>query len=188
MKLSRNIQGILNSNQALVFDQTDLKLPDRILQFEDGRMVVVKSGSDYDPQIIKSRKNFINKISSEKNQWLEILTCASNSDLEIIIFRHADLEKNVLEDNIKFNPPFSFPGKLLAFLFRRFRYFKAAPDKGLVILSVGVTSRKTEMLEAIILELAHLNNLEPAFLDWIENANYFCNKKMLGGRVSFRKQ
>jgi hypothetical protein len=31
-------------------------------------------------------------------------------------------------------------------------------------------------LPKIILELAHLNTLQPSFLDWIENANHFYSK------------
>jgi len=61
---------------------------------------------------------------------------------------------------------------LLAFLFQRFKYFNGAPDKGVRIIS-NESSNDEIKLEATISELAHLNNLNPEFLDWIENSNQF---------------
>jgi tagaturonate reductase len=62
---------------------------------------------------------------------------------------------------------------MLAVLFHRFEHFKGATDKGLTIILTKQIDSDAEILESIILELAHLNNLKPEFLDWIENANHF---------------
>ncbi len=153
----------------------------------NGRVVMVKSTQHAGSLTLNNREGMISRVLSVKEQWPEIMDCANNSELEVIIFNKKITGKNLLKDNIKSTPPFSFPGKLLAFLFQRFKYFRGIPEKGLLIVcSVGQNVNNAERLEAIILELAHLNNLEPAFLDWIENANQFCNKSWLRDKVGFK--
>ena len=107
-----------------------------------------------------------------KDKWNEVLSSACDPDLETVMYNDTRKVQNFLEDNIESVPPFSFPGKLLAFLFHRFQYFNGASDKGLTIVSNELTN-KIEPLEAMILGLAHLNSLEPEFLDWIENSTKF---------------
>ena len=155
MKLTYNIPEVINHNQVAASSQINLKLPEQALPF-----------------IFSDKIQF-------KTQWQKLLVYSHVSDLGIIFFKYDQLRGDVLEDNIKFVPPFSLPGKLLVFLLERFKYFKGASNKGLVILSIGHTAQDAATIEAIILELAHLNNLEPTFLDWIENSNFFCNKKVL---------
>jgi tagaturonate reductase len=155
MKFSHTTIGILKGNQSFLSGQHRFKSHEKIFTL-----------------------GFLENIQL-KDQWSEIMNAVCNPVLKIIIFKNTELRKDVLQDDIKSFSPFSFHGKLLAFLFQRFNHFEGASDKGLVIVSTGLTARNAEILEAIILEMAHLNNLEPAFLDWIENSNYFCNKTML---------
>lgn len=138
----------------------------------NGRIVIIKSGR-YTDEKTATGNSHISRILSAKEQWPEVLSCACNPDLEIIISNKRIVRKDVLKDNISLIPPFSFPGKLLAILFKRFEFYKGALDKGLVIFCVEQDEDTTQVLETILLELAHLNNLHPSFLDWIENANRF---------------
>lgn len=50
--------------------------------------------------------------------------------------------------------------------------FNGEPGEGISIVS-DRSNNNGETLEAIVLELALLNNLNPKFLDWIENSNSF---------------
>ena len=45
----------------------------------------------------------------------------------------------------------------------------------MVIVPTELISDNGKKLESIVIELAHLNGLEEAFIDWLENANRFCN-------------
>lgn len=125
----------------------------------------------FDSEVTKSLNASARGIMPLKKQWIEILSSASGDDLKTIIYEGV---KNwtFKIDNIKSTPPSSLPGKLLAFLFQRFKYFNGAADKGVTIIS-SQPNTCGQTLEAIILELAHLNNLDPEFLDWIENSNKF---------------
>ena len=45
----------------------------------------------------------------------------------------------------------------------------------MVIVPTELISNNGQKLEAIVLELAHLNGLDASFIDWLEECNYFCN-------------
>lgn len=80
-----------------------------------------------------------------------------------------------MNEDIQLTPPSSFPGKLLAVLHARFEAFQGDVSRGLVIVPTELLPENGSKLEAIVLELAHLNNLSAAFIDWLESANSFCN-------------
>src|SRR5688572_726770 len=77
----------------------------------------------------------ISRVLSARSQWSEVLACAANPHLEIIISNTTEVGIVLVEDDdIKGNPPASFPGKLLAFLYERYKVFNADINKGLVIV------------------------------------------------------
>lgn len=63
----------------------------------------------------------------------------------------------------------------MTMLRERFLAFNGKTQSGLLILLTCDLEGYAYRLEAHLLELAHLNNVEPGFLDWIEDANFFCN-------------
>lgn len=163
----------------------------------NGRVVMVKSTSKGDATLFdrqdglytlcekgivdgkKSEKNTINSSISRvliaQNDWKQILECAKNKDLKIIISNTTESGIRLVSDDISHYPPVSFPGKLLAFLYERFKVFNGDKDSGFVIIPTELILDNGKKLEAIVLELAHLNSLEPEFIEWIEKCNFFCN-------------
>ena len=142
----------------------------------NGSVVVVSVSSNGNSNFLKNKNTLISKVLSAKDQWWEVLACGCDPNLEYIVCNEKVSGKNSLKDYIRSNPPVSLPGKMLAVLFHRFEHFKGATDKGLTIILTKQIDSDAEILESIILELAHLNNLKPEFLDWIENSNHFKNK------------
>ena len=116
----------------------------------------------------------VSRVLSAKSQWQQILDCASNPAMEIIISNTTEVGIVLVEeDKISNNPPVSFPGKLLAFLHERYKAFNGDVNKGMVIVPTELITDNGTKLQAIVMELAHLNNLGYAFIDWLENANTF---------------
>jgi tagaturonate reductase len=64
---------------------------------------------------------------------------------------------------------------LLAILYKRFQIFNGDPGKGLIIIPTELIIDNGKKLESIVLELAHLNAVDPVFMDWLENHNHFCS-------------
>lgn len=78
------------------------------------------------------------------------------------------------EDRLLDAPQSSFPGKLTAFLYRRYQYFKGDPGKGFIIIPCELIDRNGEELKKIVRQYTELWNLESGFSVWLEEANTFC--------------
>jgi len=163
----------------------------------NGRIVVVKSTgadvSDFESQDsmythricgiadgVAVSQNIINasvsRVLSAQTHWKEILQCASNAGMQLIISNTTEVGIVFLEEKITGDGvPASFPGKLLAFLHERYSFFKGASDKGMVIVPTELITGNGSKLKAIVLLLAQHNNLGDDFKDWLNASNYFCN-------------
>jgi tagaturonate reductase len=117
----------------------------------------------------------VSRVFIAQNDWTEILECAHNEDMKIIISNTTEVGIQLVNDDIRRHPPVSFPGKLLAFLYERFIAFGGSEDSGFVIVPTELIPENGKKLESIVLELAHLNSLEDEFMEWLEKCNYFCN-------------
>jgi tagaturonate reductase len=117
----------------------------------------------------------ISRVLSAGRQWQEVLSCAANPHIEIVISNTTEVGIQLVREDIRQAPPASFPGKLLAFLLARYRAFHGDNSKGLVIVPTELLPENGALLESIVLELAHWNNLEFGFIEWLENACTFCN-------------
>ncbi|RYY49443.1 MAG: tagaturonate reductase [Chitinophagaceae bacterium] len=117
----------------------------------------------------------ISRVLSAASHWDAILECAANPEMEIIISNTTEVGISMVKDNMHASPPESFPGKLLAFLYHRYKIFNGAADKGMVVIPTELIPGNADKLLAIVLEQAHTHGLEAAFIDWLETANHFCN-------------
>jgi tagaturonate reductase len=95
--------------------------------------------------------------------------------MQIIISNTTEVGIELVKDDIQQHPPISYPGKLLAFLYERYKAFDGSAQCGMVIVPTELISDNGKKLEAIVLELAHLNGLEENFIEWLEKHNHFCN-------------
>ena len=164
----------------------------------NGRIVIVKSTDNGDTgafeeqdglytQCVRGTSNgqiveeyiinaSVSRVLSARSQWNEVLKCAANPDIEIIISNTTEVGIILVEeDNINSKPPVSFPAKLLAFLYERYKAFNGNINKGMVIVPTELITDNGGKLQSIVIELAHLNKCDYVFIDWLENANYFCN-------------
>lgn len=104
------------------------------------------------------------------------LALAENPELQFVI-------SNTTEAGIAFDEadtgmeslPNSFPGKLTALLYHRFRHFAGAPDKGLYLIPCELIEKNGEALRYAILAYAKHWNLPADFTAWVEQHNHFCN-------------
>jgi tagaturonate reductase len=132
----------------------------------------IQNGEVFEQNLICSA---ISRVLSAKTQWDAILACASNPDLQIIISNTTEVGIQLVQDDINQYPPISFPGKVLAFLYARFKAFEGSKEHGMVIVPTELIPDNGKKLEGIIFELAHRNALESDFIDWLESCNTFCN-------------
>lgn len=163
----------------------------------NGRIVVVKSTgrdtSDFDrqdqlfTQVIRGLENgkaveeyvvnaSISRTLAADGQWETILSCAASPEMQIVVSNTTEVGIQLNEnEDLTAHPPQSFPGKLTAFLYARWKAFNGSAESGMVIVPTELVPDNGANLRRICLELARRGNLEPAFITWLENANHFCN-------------
>jgi tagaturonate reductase len=169
-----NKQGIFNGS-IVVVKSTDAGGTDAFTTQEGCYTIAIRgieNGQYIDQNIVCSA---ISRVLSAKTAWNDILACAENSAMQIVISNTTEVGIQLVQEDIFASPPQSFPAKLLAFLYRRFCHFQGSKESGMVIVPTELIQDNGSRLEAIVFELAHLNGLATEFLDWLENANTFCN-------------
>ncbi len=77
-------------------------------------------------------------------------------------------------DRLDMQPQKSFPGKVTALLYERFKTFNGATDKGLIFFTCELIDRNGEMLKRYVLKHAENWNLGSEFKKWVETACAFC--------------
>lgn len=128
---------------------------------------------------VVSEKEVINAITRGVNtykEYDEYLKAAENPDMRFMISNTTEAgivfdENDKLEDR----PQNSFPGKLTAFLYHRFKTFNGDLTKGLLLLPCELIDRNGEILKEIVIKLANKWELEEEFINWINKANVFYN-------------
>lgn len=169
-----NRQGIFNGRVVVVksTDHGDTSAFDK----QDGLYTLcvrgLQNGTKTEENIINSS---ISRVLSAKAEWDDILECAHNPNMQIIISNTTEVGIQLVTDDVRRHPPVSFPGKLLSFLYERYQAFNGSAQSGMVIVPTELIPDNGKKLESIVLELAHLNGLPDAFIAWLEESNHFCN-------------
>lgn len=100
------------------------------------------------------------------------LKLAHNPDMHIIISNTTEAGIEYLgTEKITDAPAKSFPAKLTALLYERFK----AGLPGFIILSCELIDNNGKELEKCVLKYAELWDLSEEFKNWIKNENHFCN-------------
>lgn len=179
----------------------------------NGRIVVIKStntGStnafaDQDNLYTLQMKGILNKklieetvinasisqVLSAADEWQLILKEAESTHLKVVISNTTEVGLQLVKEDINQAPPASFPAKLLAVLYHRYKIFNGSKDSGLVIIPTELLPNNGTILKSIIAELIVHNNLDADFTKWVDENNYFCNSlvdRIVTGRPSAEEQ
>ena len=110
------------------------------------------------------------------SEYDKFIAQASNPDLRFIISNTTEAGIAYREgDKLEDKPQISFPGKVCAFLYNRYKAFGGDPSKGLIMIPCELIDKNGDNLRRIVLQYAEEWNLEKEFTDWVENACDFCN-------------
>ncbi len=170
-----NEQGIFNGGVAVVkpipfgsleaFDQQDNLYTLILRGVENGQTVE-------QVRVIQS----IQKAVDCYTAYEDYMALARLDTLEFIVSNTTEagivLDK---EDKLELTPPKSYPGKLTAFLYERYKHFGGDMSKGVVILPVELIEANGKKLKECVFSLCKLWNLEQGFCDWLSQAVVFCS-------------
>jgi len=168
-----NQQGIFNGRVVVV--KSTSKGDSSAFEKQDGLYTLcvrgLQNGKKVEENIINAS---ISRVLSAKEDWKEILKCAHDENMQVIVSNTTEVGIQLVNDDIRSHPPVSYPGKLLSFLFERYNAFNGSEESGMVIIPTELIPNNGKVLESIVLELAHLNGLEEKFIEWLECCNHFC--------------
>lgn len=117
----------------------------------------------------------ISRTLSARSEWEEILRCAHNPAMQIAISNTTEVGIQLVDDDLTASPPASFPGKLTAFLYERFKAFGGTADSGMVVVPTELVVDNGKKLREIVFEQARRHALGDDFMQWLSNHIHFCS-------------
>lgn len=118
----------------------------------------------------------ISRALNPYTQFDEYFKIVENPELRFIVSNTTEAGIAFDEDDtLDMCPQRSFPGKVTALLYRRFKVFAGAPDKGFAIICCELIEHNGDMLKKCVLQYAGKWGLEQEFIDWVTGANAFCS-------------
>lgn len=133
---------------------------------------VMRGLKDGVPTVDNKIIDCISRTVKPYDNYDEYLALADNPDFKIIVSNTTESGISYRsEDSFSDAPHISFPAKVTALLYRR---FKNGMD-GFLFLPCELIEKNGETLKEIIIKYAADWNLGDDFINWVENENTFCN-------------
>jgi tagaturonate reductase len=166
-----NHAGLFNGRVVMVKSTDAGDISD--LRDQDGMYTLVMKSVDRDIHLEERRVcAAVSRILDAKTQWADVLACAANPELTVVVSNTTETGIMLqFDEKIDAAPPDSFPGKLLAFLLRRYEAFDGSEESGLVILPTELIPGNGALLKRIVNDLAKANGLSSTFISWLNTAN-----------------
>lgn len=147
----------------------------KMLNDQDGLYTLFMKGIKKGKEIqdVELISNIVKGVNPYTN-YNDYLSLAKEESLEFIISNTTEAGIAYLEsDTAEMKPPRSFPAKLTALLYARFKHFNGEASRGLTIIPCELINHNSETLKDIILKYVSDWNLEDAFKTWLLEHNSF---------------
>ncbi|WYP27035.1 tagaturonate reductase [Alkalihalobacillus sp. FSL W8-0930] len=147
------------------------------LNAQDGLYTSVLRGVENGETV--NRAELIQSISrgiDPYNNWSEVLELARSPHIEFMFSNTTEAGLTYHQEAFdESSSPLSFPGKVVAFLYERYKAFDGDTEKGITLIPCELVEGNGDLLKEIVLKLIKDWNLSNDFKQWVEEANLFCN-------------
>lgn len=171
-----NKQGLFNGRIVAVQPTPHGKVVPK-LNAQDGLYTLVLQGIEHNQQVEKYE--LVSSVSRGINpyeNWEEILKVAESPAIEFVFSNTTEAGLTYVQEAFDpDNAPLSYPGKLTAFLYHRFRVMDGKPETGLTIIPCELVTGNGDLLKDIVNKIAKDWDLPAEFVEWLNNNNRFCN-------------
>ena len=175
-----NEKGVMNAGVAICKPRPvsghDTGVIER-LQHQDGLYHTYLEGVENrevkrDVRLVKSVMDAFNPYEEYAKYESYILS----PELKIVISNTTEAGIRYEEgDDLTACPPKSYPAKVTALLYKRFKHFNGDPDKGLAIICCELIEDNGSTLHEYVIKHAEYNKLGQDFIDWVEANCIFCD-------------
>lgn len=186
-----NKQGIFNGRVIMV-KSTNSGGIDQFRAQDNLYTLVMKSrqnNTDLEERVVCSA---ISRVLEARCDWPQILACAVNKDLKIIVSNTTEVGIVLdTEDSPSDEPPRSYPMKLLAFLQARYSAFNGSSESGMVIIPTELIPDNARLLKGILNTLAVKHGMDQSFINWMNDCNDFCSSlvdRIVPGKITGKEQ
>ncbi len=142
---------------------------------QEGLYTLLARGLEQGKEVCNKR--LITSVTRCLNPYADFETysdCAKNPELRFVVSNTT--ESGIVynkEDMVSGKPQNSFPAKITAFLYTRYKAFNGDASKGLVFIPCELIDDNGKTLKKYVLQHAADWNLEKEFTEWVENSNIF---------------
>lgn len=132
----------------------------------------VQQGQTVDEQTVVTA---ISRVLAAQTQWDDVLALARKPSLQVVVSNTTEVGLQYVEESIFQSPPTSFPAKLTAFLYERFKGAGGSRKMGLVVVPTELLPDNGLRLRNAVERTAQHNELGKLFMKWLKFHVRFCN-------------
>ncbi|HIW33204.1 MAG TPA: tagaturonate reductase [Candidatus Paenibacillus intestinavium] len=170
-------QGLYDGSIAVVQPRPTGKPNIEALSAQDGIYTLVTRGLENN--VPTERVDQITVFSTAFDpyeHWDKFIALAELPELKIVVSNTTEAGLTYRPEQWKEGEPIaSYPGKLTALLYYRFKAFQGDPERGFICLPCELLERNGDTLRECILRYCEDWQLPAEFRDWIVNHNLFLN-------------
>ncbi len=145
-----------------------------MMEQQDGLYTVLLRGLENGNKVVEKR--IVTSVSDYLNPFKnydKYISYASSEDLRFVVSNTTEAGITYEKCDMETKPQKSFPAKVTAFLYERYKKFGADKTKGLVFIPCELIDNNGANLKKYVLQHAKDWDLEPEFVNWVDNDNYF---------------
>ena len=181
-----NEKGVFDGKVAICQPRKNTKVINALKE-QNGEYNILLRGR-LDGEVINDVKHIdcIEKCIDTVGEYDELKKTFCLDSLQIVVSNTTEagicFDEN---DRFENSPNISFPGKITALLFERYK----ASKSGLVFLPIELIENNGTELEKCIIKYAKLWNLESGFINFVENKCSFCNtlvNRIVTGKAEYK--
>lgn len=170
-----NEKGVMSSSVVVVQPRSDSRVD--LFNSQEGLYTLMTRGIVNGETVDETRIiSCISRCISPYRNYMEFLDFAKNEELNVIF-------SNTTEAGIVYNgndepvdmPPSTFPAKLTALLYARFKAVLGDTSKGFLIVPTELIEQNGDKLKEIVFAYAKKWELREEFIPWIEKSCCFAN-------------
>ena len=170
-----NKNGLFNGKIVVV-----QPLPDGMIETineQDGLYTLLLRGLNCGKSVEKTEIiTSINRGINPYLDWRGFLKCAANTNLRYVVSNTTEAGIAYIKSSFPRDEcPSTFPAKVTAFLYERFKLFNGETGKGMIFLPCELINNNGSTLKEYVFKHAEDWNLGAGFKNWMEKENYFCN-------------
>ncbi len=171
-----NEKGVIDTSVAAIVPRFHDSVAIDILDRQDGLYHVCLEGiEDGKP---KKETRLVSVISDAFNPGADMeryFRYVESPDLRFVVSNTTEAGIRYEADDVRSDAPASFPGKVTALLYRRYRHFGGDKSKGLFFICCELIEDNGSTLHEYVVRHAREAALEEDFIKWIDEACVFCD-------------